>query len=329
VVGTLVNLPEVRDPENAAASGWHRPSRLVAVAASSVVVGMLAVFAFVLANYTALEGSDRTLLRATLAAIAIAAACGLLLLHRSLSGAALISEQSRELERANVALREINSDLDAFSYSVSHDLRAPLRAIEGFSQIVVREHADELPPEARRYIGIVQRNALAMDALIEGLLEFSRLGQQPLRKREVDVDTLCRQVVEELRATADGEGAVISVASLPGAQADPTLVRHVLVNLLSNALKYSRGRRPAKIEVGASDSEGETTYWVRDNGAGFDMRYADRLFTVFQRLHSAEEYEGTGVGLALVARIVKRHGGRVWAEAVPDNGATFFFTLGE
>jgi light-regulated signal transduction histidine kinase (bacteriophytochrome) len=253
----------------------------------------------------------------------------LALLYRTLSTATVASAESRELERTNIALRELNADLEAFSYSVSHDLRAPLRAIEGFSQIIVRDHADELSAEAQRYIAIVRRNALEMGVLIDGLLEFSRLGQRQLSKREVDMQKLCAQVVEELRSTPDGEQAVISIGSLPSARADPTLVRQVLVNLLSNGLKYSRGRHPVRIAVGASQRRGETAYWVRDNGAGFDMSHADKLFNVFQRLHSAEEYEGTGVGLALVARIVKRHGGRVWAEAVPDEGATFFFTLAD
>jgi signal transduction histidine kinase len=279
--------------------------------------------------YTALTGSRRWLLWAVLAALAIAAACALVLLYRTLSAAALISTQARSLEQTNAALLEANAELDAFSYSVSHDLRAPLRAIDGFSQILVREHTDQLPPDGHRYIGIVRRNALEMGALIDGLLALSRLGQQQLSKRTVDVQALCQRVVDELRSTPDGEAAVISVGTLPSARADPTLLRQVFVNLLSNALKYSRGRDPVRVEVGVSELQGETVYWVRDNGTGFDMRYADKLFKVFQRLHHADEYEGTGVGLALVARIVKRHGGRVWAEAVPDEGATFFFTLSE
>jgi signal transduction histidine kinase len=277
--------------------------------------------------YTALAGSQRWLLWAVLAAFALVALCGLGLLYRTLSSAAMISSQSRELADSNAALRESNAELDAFSYSVSHDLRAPLRAIDGFSQILMREHSDQLPAEGQRYVGIVRRNALEMGALIDGLLAFSRLGQQQLQKRPVDVESLCREVADELRATPDGEAAVISVGSLPPEEADPALLRQVFVNLVSNALKYSRGREPAQVEIGALEHECETTYFVRDNGTGFDMRYVDKLFKVFQRLHRAEEYEGTGIGLALVARIVKRHGGRVWAEGVPDEGATFFFTL--
>jgi signal transduction histidine kinase len=277
--------------------------------------------------YTPLAGSQRWLLWAVLAALAFVALCGLVLLSRTLSGAAKISSQARELADSNAALRESNAELDAFSYSVSHDLRAPLRAIDGFSQILMREHSDQLPSEGQRYVGIVRRNALEMGALIDGLLTFSRLGQQQIQKRHVDVESLCREVADELRTTPDGEAAVIAVGSLPSAEADPALLRQVFVNLLSNALKYSRGPEPAQVEVGALQQQGETVYFVRDNGTGFDMRYVDKLFKVFQRLHRAEEYEGTGIGLALVARIVKRHGGRVWAEGVPDQGATFFFTL--
>ena len=311
-------LRNSRDSGATSEYGWRRRPRFVVSIVATVVAAVVAMFALVPAHSVP-----------ALAVLAIAAACGLLLLYRTLSAAELISAQARELERTNTALRETNADLDAFSYSVSHDLRAPLRAIGGFSEILARQYADQLSADGQRYIGVVQRNALEMEALIDGLLEFSRLGQRELSKREVDIETLCRQVVEELRSTLDDETAVISVGSLPSTRADPALVRQVLVNLLSNALKYSRGRHPAQVEVGVSEQPGETVYWVRDNGVGFDMRYADKLFNVFQRLHHADEYEGTGVGLAIVARIVRRHGGRVWAEAVPNEGARFFFTLEE
>jgi signal transduction histidine kinase len=277
--------------------------------------------------YTPLAGSERWLLWAVLVALALVAVCGLVLLSRTLSGAAMISTQALAIERTNTALRETNAELDAFSYSVSHDLRAPLRAIDGFSQILLREHSEELPAAGQRYLGIVRGNALEMGALIDGLLAFSRLGQQQLQKRPVDVDTMVRELVDDLRATPDGEGAVFSIAELPATRADSALLRQVFVNLLSNALKYSRGREPVRVEIGSLKQGGETVYFVRDNGTGFDMRYAEKLFKVFQRLHHAEDYEGTGIGLALVARIVKRHGGRVWAEGLPDDGATFFFTL--
>ena len=231
------------------------------------------------------------------------------------------------LEQNRAELESQNAELDAFSYSVSHDLRAPLRAIDGFSRLLVDEYAGDLPPEGRRYLGLVSRNTQEMGRLIDGLLAFSRLGQQQLDRRAVDVDAVAREVVAELESAAAGRAVEISVAALPGARADATLLRQVFRNLVSNAFKYTRERDPARIEIGSDAGAGHAVYFVRDNGVGFDMRYADKLFHVFQRLHRAEEYEGTGVGLALVARIVKRHGGRIWAEARPGEGATFYFTL--
>jgi signal transduction histidine kinase len=277
--------------------------------------------------YTALAGSQRWVLWLVFAAFAFASFVGLYLLARTLSGAALISSQSQELARTNDALRRANGELDAFSYSVSHDLRAPLRAIDGFSQILVREHGDALPAEGQRYLGIVRRNALEMGELIDGLLTFSRLGQQEIGKRTVDVERLCREIVADVQSDSASATAHITVGHLPSASADPTLLRQVFVNLLSNALKYSRDSEAPEIEIGATTENGVTAYYVKDNGVGFEMRYADKLFKVFQRLHRAEDYEGTGIGLALVARIVGRHGGRVWAQATPDEGATFYFTL--
>jgi light-regulated signal transduction histidine kinase (bacteriophytochrome) len=231
------------------------------------------------------------------------------------------------LEQNRAELESQNAELDAFSYSVSHDLRAPLRAIDGFSRILLDEYAGDLPPEGRRYLGLVSRNTQEMGRLIDGLLAFSRLGQQQLDRRAVDVEAVAREVVAELESAAAARTVEISVAALPGARADATLLRQVFRNLVSNAFKYTRERDPARIEIGSDGGAGRAVYFVRDNGVGFDMRYADKLFHVFQRLHRAEEYEGTGVGLALVARIVKRHGGRIWAEARPGEGATFYFTL--
>jgi signal transduction histidine kinase len=255
------------------------------------------------------------LLGAVLATVVV-----LVLVRRRDYALALVAERTVQLEEAN-------RELGAFSYSVSHDLRAPLRAIDGFSRLLLDEYADELPSDARRYLGLVGKNAQEMSRLIDGLLTFSRLGQQRLSKRSVKVDTLAREVVAELDAERSGRAVEISIGALPSAQADPTLLRQVLVNLLSNALKYTRQREAAKIEIGFHEHGGPPVFFVRDNGVGFDTRYANKLFQVFQRLHRAEEYEGTGLGLALVARIVRRHGGRIWAEAKPDEGATFYFTL--
>jgi signal transduction histidine kinase len=243
-----------------------------------------------------------------------------------------LRELNAELERRvmvrTAELEEANRELDAFSYSVSHDLRAPLRAINGFSQILMEQHADALPADGRRYLDLVSHSANDMGQLIDGLLAFSRLGQQQLERRLVDVETLTRALVTDMTAEGAAARAEVSIGELPAAYADPALLRQALVNLLSNAFKYSRDRPTPRIEIGSLCESEVITYFIRDNGTGFDMRHADKLFQVFQRLHRAEEYEGTGLGLALVARIISRHGGRVWAEAKPDQGATFYFTLG-
>jgi PAS domain S-box-containing protein len=234
---------------------------------------------------------------------------------------ARVRERTAELEAAN-------RELEAFSYSVSHDLRAPLRAIDGFSRIVLEGHAAVLPAEGQRHLRVVRDNVRQMGRLIDDLLALSRVGRQDLGRRPTRPADLARQVVEELGAEQTGQRVEVVVGDLPPCEADPGLLKLVFTNLLSNALKFTRGREAARIEVGASERNGEPVYFVRDNGVGFDMRHAAKLFGVFQRLHRAEEYEGTGVGLATVQRIVERHGGRVWAEAALDQGATFHFTLG-
>ena len=249
--------------------------------------------------------------------------------------------EQRVIERT-AQLEAVNKELEAFSYSVSHDLRAPLRAMDGFSRILLEEHGAQLSDEARRYLQIVRSNAQHMGQLVDDLLAFSRLSRQPLNKQPVAPAELVRQALAELRPDQDGRQVEIIVGDLPVCQADPTLLKQVFVNLISNALKFTRKRAPAVIEIGcivgmeARDAPSSVfcppssvVYYVKDNGVGFDMRYAHKLFGVFQRLHRAEEYEGTGVGLAIVQRIVHRHGGRVWAEAEVDKGATFYFTLGE
>jgi len=232
-----------------------------------------------------------------------------------------------EVRKMNAELQAANKELEAFSYSVSHDLRAPLRAMDGFSRILADEHASQLTDEGQRFLRLVRQNAEQMGVLIDDLLAFSRLSRQPLKKQNVAPADLARQALEELERDQDGRRVEISIADTPQCQADPTLLKQVLVNLLSNALKYTRKREVGRIEVGCEERNGEAIYFVKDNGTGFDMRYADKLFGVFQRLHRAEEYEGTGVGLAIVQRIIHRHGGRVWAEAETGKGATFYFTL--
>ncbi len=231
-----------------------------------------------------------------------------------------IRVQKAELEGAN-------RELEAYSYTVSHDLRAPLRAINGFTAILLDEHAAELSDAAKDYLGRVDASGKHMGELVDDLLAFSRLGRQPMRKQSVNTAEVANNAWEQVNAGLAGRQVNIHISELPACESDPILLEQVFVNLLSNAVKYTRPRPVATIDVGAEVKAGETVYSVRDNGVGFDMQYADRLFRVFQRLHRADEYEGTGVGLATVHRIVERHGGRVWAEAAPDKGATFYFTL--
>jgi PAS domain S-box-containing protein len=240
----------------------------------------------------------------------------------------LNEELEQRVQVRTAQLEDANRELEAFSYSVSHDLRAPLRAIDGFSREVLDGHAAGIDPEGRRYLELVTRSTREMGLLIDGLLAFSRLGQQPLDKRRVDVEALVHEVVASLAAEYDGRTAAIEVGALPGTNADRMLLRQVFANLLSNAIKFTRDVPEPRIEVEAEAGDGAPpVYVVRDNGVGFDMRHADRLFTAFQRLHGADAFEGSGIGLALVARIVLRHGGRIWAESAPGQGAAFHFTL--
>ena len=227
------------------------------------------------------------------------------------------------------ALEGTNAELESFSYSVSHDLRAPLRAIHGFARILLEDHHAKLDPEAQRLLGVIDQNTRRMGQLIDDLLAFSRLGRTDLSTGPVDMKELTQLVADEVqRVESDRNGSLeIRIDPLPPARGDRGLLRQVMSNLLLNAAKFTRGRPSARIEVGSKPNGDQTVYYVKDNGAGFEARYADKLFGVFQRLHSAEEFDGTGVGLAIVKRIVQRHGGRVWAEGAVNQGATFYFTL--
>lgn len=238
-----------------------------------------------------------------------------------------IEAERAEVERTRAVLEVVNKELEAFSYSVSHDLRAPLRAISGFSRALSEDCADSLSEEGKRYLELIQENTKRMASLIDGLLAFSRLGRQRMSTLEIDMEDMFDEVFDDLMTQEPDRDIDFIRSPLPPIQGDPLMIRQVLVNLLSNALKFTRGRKRAVVEVGyLSDVEGGT-YYVKDNGAGFDMRYADRLFGVFERLHPTEEFEGNGVGLALVERIIARHGGKVWATSVQGEGSTFFFTI--
>jgi two-component system sensor histidine kinase/response regulator len=232
-----------------------------------------------------------------------------------------------DLHRLNSDLEAANKELETFSYSVSHDLRAPLRAVDGFSSILLEEFSAPMPPQAKLLLNNVRTSAKQMGQLIDDLLRFSSLGRQALSKQSVNISAHVRAVLDELHKKQADRRIEIKISELPDCVGDPSLLRQVLVNLLSNAFKFTRQREKAMIEVGCRQQGGENVYFVRDNGAGFDMRHVEKLFGVFQRFHRADEFEGTGVGLSIVQRIIQRHGGRIWAEAEVEKGATFYFTL--
>jgi PAS domain S-box-containing protein len=233
-----------------------------------------------------------------------------------------VAERTAELEVAN-------KELEAFSYSISHDLRAPLRAVNGFAGIVLEDFGAQLPEEGRSHLERIRAGALRMGALIDDLLAFSRLSRQAVNRQNVNTVKLVQNVLDELRPQREGRQLEIQIGNLPVCHGDPALLKQIWVNLVSNAIKYTRGREPATVEIGCAPENDENVFFVRDNGAGFDMQYANKLFGVFQRLHREDQFEGTGVGLAIVQRIVHRHGGRIWAKAEVNHGATFYFTIGE
>jgi len=234
-----------------------------------------------------------------------------------------------DLNRRAAQLETANQELEAFSYSVSHDLRAPLRHINGFVEMLAKHNGEKLDERGRRYLKIIADAARQMGDLIDDLLVFSRMGRAELRLQNVDLTALAHEAVAGLATDITGRNVSWKISSLPRVQGDYAMLRQVLVNLLGNAIKYTRPRDPAHIEIGCREESisGEFVCFVRDNGVGFDMQYVDKLFGVFQRLHRAEEFEGTGIGLANVRRIVHRHGGRTWAEGKVDGGATLYFTL--
>jgi light-regulated signal transduction histidine kinase (bacteriophytochrome) len=232
-----------------------------------------------------------------------------------------------ELVQLTSKLQAANRELEAFSLSVSHDLRAPLRAIDGFSRILEEEHGERLDDEGRRLLAVVRNSTTHMGRLIDDLLAFSRYGRVAMSRTEIDMPALARDVIGELTQATKGVPCAITLALLPSAWGDSALVRQVWMNLIDNAIKYNSKRAQPRVEISGRVEDRYTVYGVKDNGAGFDMRYYDKLFVVFQRLHTDGEYSGTGVGLAIVHRVVTRHGGKVWAEGRPDEGASFYFSL--
>jgi len=241
----------------------------------------------------------------------------------------IVLRRAEELAALAEELRRSNKELEAFSYSVSHDLRAPFRHIVGYSELLKKQEWSDLSERGKRYIDTIIEAAYTAGTLVDNLLRFSQMGRMALKPRPVEVRELVEDIRQKLAIPTEGRRIEWIVGDLPAIVADPVLIRLVFENLLDNAAKYSRMRDTSRIEVGSYRDNGEIVFFVRDNGVGFDMKYVDKLFGVFQRLHRVEEFEGTGIGLANVRRIVERHGGRSWAEAQPDKGATFYIALPE
>ncbi len=242
---------------------------------------------------------------------------------------ALTVELDKRVAERTSQLQAANRELEAFSYSVSHDLRSPLHAIENLTRLLLEDVDEPLAPGHRQVAELIHGNVEQLIALVNSLLTLSRMSRETLHKQMVTTTTLVRQALAELQSEQEGRNVEIVVGDLPDCEADPVLLKQVWTNLLSNALKFTRGREVAHIEIGSYPKEGQTVYVVKDNGAGFDAEHAERLFGVFQRFHREDEFEGNGVGLAIVQRIIHRHGGHVCAESHVNQGATFFFTVGE
>ena len=241
----------------------------------------------------------------------------------------LNEELEKRVRDRTAQLEAANKELEAFSYSVSHDLRTPLISIQAFSRLLVEKYGVHLDDKGQEFLSAIQKSTKQMDQLINDLLALSRPKSQEFKVTEIDIGSLAKAVFDELKAITPNRKLELSINNPPSGMGDPSLMREVVLNLLSNAIKFTGKRDTAHIEVGGFTGNGENIYYVRDNGVGFEMADAEKLFGVFQRLHSPDEYEGTGVGLAIVQRIITRHGGRVWAEGKVDEGATFYFTLPE
>jgi light-regulated signal transduction histidine kinase (bacteriophytochrome) len=239
----------------------------------------------------------------------------------------LNAELEQRVQERTAELSVANKELESFTYSVAHDLRAPVRHNDAFSKILQDDFAASLPLEAKHYLKNIRNSTAKMSQLVDDLLNLARVGRQELRRQSTPLSGLVDEVLADLKEETTGRKFEWHVQPLPAVECDPGLMKQVFANLLSNAVKYTRPRTVAVIEVGYRKANGDTTVFVRDNGVGFNMKYADKLFGVFQRFHRAEEFEGTGVGLATVDRIVRKHGGHIWAEAEVDQGATFYFTI--
>jgi light-regulated signal transduction histidine kinase (bacteriophytochrome) len=234
---------------------------------------------------------------------------------------------SEDMAARNVELEEANKELEGFSYSVSHDLRAPLRHMTGFAELLERRAKSQLDETSLHYVTVISQAARKMGILIDDLLAFSRIGRTEIRMNRVSLTALVREVVLEMHAEVEGRDIVWKIGELPSVYGDPSMLKLVVANLISNAVKFTRTCPRAEIEIGCREERNEFVFFVEDNGVGFDMKYGEKLFGVFQRLHPQGEFEGTGIGLANVRRIISRHCGRTWADGSPGEGATFYFTL--
>lgn len=242
-----------------------------------------------------------------------------------------LEKEEKRRQKSEESLLKVNKELEAFTYSVSHDLRAPLRSIDGFSRILEDKYKNNMPEEGRHFLLRIRESASDMGKLIDDLLDFSRLGKQVIKRQKIDLKKIVELIIDELIENKAKVSITIEIGDLPSCEADEALLKQAMKNLISNAIKYSQKKEKPKIEIGCQikEKEKEIVYFIKDNGVGFDMKYAHKLFNVFQRLHSEDEYEGTGVGLAIVDRIIRRHNGRIWAEAEPQKGAIFYFTVGD
>lgn len=240
---------------------------------------------------------------------------------------ALNADLEKKVNERTEELKNTNKELESFSYSVSHDLRTPLRAINSFTQILIEDYADQMDNDARDAMNEIVENATRMGQLIDDLLEFSRLGKQEVTKRSLDMNELVGSIITELKSQEEDRIIEFNIKFLEKAKADRGMLKQVMTNMISNAIKYSRKKNQSVIEIGSYKDSDDHVYYIKDNGAGFDMAYYDKLFGVFQRLHSSSEFEGTGVGLAIVQRIVAKHAGKVWAEGKVGEGATFYVSL--
>jgi len=238
-----------------------------------------------------------------------------------------LKQLNEELRIKNREMEIANKDLESFSYSISHDLRAPLRSINGFSEILMMNHAETLDPQAKRYLERIVDNGVKMHKLIDTLLNLSKLGKHEMVKEDIDMNALVNSIIHDYQVDVNHSKINWKISNLPTFHGDAELMKQVLVNLISNAVKYSSKKDNPEVEIACENDNGKIKCWVKDNGAGFDMSFKDKLFDVFQRLHTPSEFEGNGVGLAIVKRIIKKHDGEIWAESELEKGSTFYFTL--